>query len=385
MANEIIGLSESQKKARAWMVFLAFILFSAFLAGMFWLSTAPTEAVSLMLSYAAGLSMIFLPCTLPLVFIVVPLSMGHGYKKGLAIAALFGLGLSITLSFYGVAIALLGGWLGLTRATEWMFMLAGGAAFIFGLAELKLLKVRMPAYGGRTPKFIEEQGDYLKALFLGLFLGNAGVGCPNPAFYVLLTYIATVGDVFQGWYLAFIHGIGRATPLLFLSILGILGVNATQSIVKRKLAVEKFIGWALAYIGAFIFMNGAFGHDWYVQSGIHGAWEKVVEITLGAKFGEIIEHTHVVKQSGFMTFGNYVLVFLFTVPLIWYFFKRRKEIASLPPETPPETVAAEKDRLRRFGVIAFIVILLSFFAFTQLFPKIVLPLVTKEPHSNNSR
>src|SRR3989338_6411737 len=132
MANEIIGLSESQKKARAWMVFLAFILFSAFLAGMFWLSTAPTEAVSLMLSYAAGLSMIFLPCTLPLVFIVVPLSMGHGYKKGLAIAALFGLGLSITLSFYGVAIALLGGWLGLTRATEWMFMLAGGAAVIFG-------------------------------------------------------------------------------------------------------------------------------------------------------------------------------------------------------------------------------------------------------------
>ena len=65
-----------------------------------------------------------------------------------------------------------GGWLGLTRATEWMFMLAGGAAFIFGLAELKLLKIRMPAYGGRTPKFIEEQGDYLKAFFLGLFLGK---------------------------------------------------------------------------------------------------------------------------------------------------------------------------------------------------------------------
>src|SRR3989338_10151746 len=226
MANEIIGLSESQKKARAWMVFLAFILFSAFLAGMFWLSTAPTEAVSLMLSYAAGLSMIFLPCTLPLVFIIVPLTMGQKPKKGLIMALLFGLGISITLAFYGVLTASIGSFLGVDKATRIMFTIAGFAALIFGLSELKLINFTMPGFSGAMPAWIQKRKDYTKIFFMGLFLGNAGVGCPNPAFYVLLTYIATTGSLFTGGLLAFIHGVGRATPLIFLAILGLLGVNS---------------------------------------------------------------------------------------------------------------------------------------------------------------
>ena len=40
-------------------------------------------------SFAAGLTMIVLPCTLPLAFVIVPLSMGKGAMKGLGIAARF--------------------------------------------------------------------------------------------------------------------------------------------------------------------------------------------------------------------------------------------------------------------------------------------------------
>ena len=42
---------------------------------------------------------VVLPCTLPLVFIIVPLAMSAGdAKKGLIMAVLFGAGLTITLS-----------------------------------------------------------------------------------------------------------------------------------------------------------------------------------------------------------------------------------------------------------------------------------------------
>ena len=74
---------------------------------------------------------------------------------------------------------------------------------------------------------------------MGLFLGNAGVGCPNPAFYVLLTYIASVGSVVTGGWLAFIHGVGRATPLIFLAILGLVGVNALGWIKNKKSKIDK--------------------------------------------------------------------------------------------------------------------------------------------------
>lgn len=65
---------------------IALILLTIIVVGLFWLAAGSTGTVSLLLSYAAGLSIIFLPCTLPLVFTIVPLTMGQAPKKGLIMA-----------------------------------------------------------------------------------------------------------------------------------------------------------------------------------------------------------------------------------------------------------------------------------------------------------
>ena len=70
----------NQKQLKISLIGIAFILFSIILVGLLWLAGGD-HPVSLTLAYAAGLSMIFLPCTLPLVFIIVPLSMGKVTKK----------------------------------------------------------------------------------------------------------------------------------------------------------------------------------------------------------------------------------------------------------------------------------------------------------------
>ncbi|MBI5180497.1 MAG: cytochrome C biogenesis protein [Nitrospirae bacterium] len=284
MTNQL-ELSEKERKIRAWLIILAFILFSIFVFGMVYLATNPATTVTATLSYAAGLSMITLPCTFPLVFVIVPLSMGKGYKKGFFMALLFGLGLTITITLYAVIIAAVGSYLGMDRATTIMYVVAGVAAFLFGLSELKLIKFEMPTFGRGIPSFIVVQRDYLKALLMGLFLGNAGVACPNPAFYVLLTYIATVGSTLTASILGAIHGIGRATPLILLAILGILGVNATQSLVRRRLAIEKLTGWFLVVIGAVMLAIGIYGHHWLLATGLHGGWD-----ALFAKAGGVAEY-----------------------------------------------------------------------------------------------
>ncbi len=268
-------LTERQRKVRTRLVLVAFALFSIFVLGLGYIATTPAEAVGLTLSYTAGLSMIVLPCTLPLVLIIIPLCMGHDYGKGFVMALLFGAGLTLTLTVYAVFIALAGSWLGMDQATRIMLVVAGAAAWIFGLSELGLLTFKLPAYSGGVPGFIVQRQDHLKALLMGLFLGNAGVACPNPAFYVLLTYIASVGDVIEGAYLGVVHGLGRATPLIFLAILGMLGVNATQIILKRKMAVEKAIGWGLIAVGAIILTMGVFGHHWLLVTGAHEGWTRV--------------------------------------------------------------------------------------------------------------
>lgn len=310
---------------------IGFVLFLVFVVGLFWLATTPEQTVGLTLAFVAGLSMIFLPCTLPMAFVIVPMAMGKAPMKGFLMAVFFGLGLTITLSFYGVFIAALGKITGLTAATQAMLMVGGGAAFIFGLAEIGLLNFKLPSYSGKLPDFIQKQGDYIKTFLLGLFLGNAGVGCPNPAFYVLLGYIASVGDLFNGWFLGFVHGVGRAVPLIFLAILGVLGINATGEIAKKRVTVERYMGWTLIIIGAFILTFGLFGHDWFIASGIHNTWEQFVVNVGGERFGEnVLRHEHpLIPGTEFLKYGNLFFLSLIALTMVVYTLLRKPPIKTI--------------------------------------------------------
>ena len=269
-------MNKTSAQSKVVLVTIAFILFSIIAVGLFQLAVGPQLAVGLLLAYLAGLSMIFLPCTLPLAFVVVPLSMGHGYKKGLLTALSFGLGISVTLTVYGLIISQVGQFLGLDQFTRIMFLIAGIFAFVFGLSQLRLLKWNLPILPISQPTFMQKGGHYLKTFFLGVFLGNAGIGCPNPAFYVLLTYIATTGSLADGASLGFIHGLGRATPLIFLSILGILGVNAISFVKKGSRSIEKITGWALVFFGIFAANYGLFGMAWWEDSIFHRGWNNTI-------------------------------------------------------------------------------------------------------------
>ncbi len=289
-------LTEQQNKTRIMMILLAFGIFSILLIGAFWFFLSPGQTVNLAFAYVVGLSMIVLPCTLPLAFVIVPLAMKQNPKKGLIMALLFGLGLSVTLSLYGVFVALIGKAIGLDAAIEQagplsrvLFVVGGLAAFVFGLSELKLIKFKIPGFSGSHPDWVIKHGDYLKAFFLGMFLGNAGVGCPNPLFYVLLGDIAVVGSVANGWWLGFIHGVGRATPLIFLTILGILGVNAVGKIATKGAVVKKVSGIVLIILGAFIIISGT-SHKWYEESVVHKGWNRIVNTVAGDQVAEIMDH-----------------------------------------------------------------------------------------------
>ena len=223
---------------------LVLVLISIITFGLIWFfflgPSTPVGVGWYLFSFAAGLTMIVLPCTLPLAFVIVPLSMGKGAAKGLGIALAFGLGVALTLSMYGVIAAVVGevaiGTIGapLETVKNWLYFVAGVFAYIFALGELGLIRFRMPSYSGAAPAFIQRQSDFLKALLLGLFLGNIGVGCPHPATPVILTRIAASGDIFYGWLLFFVHAAGRILPLLLLALLALLGANASTWLVGPK-------------------------------------------------------------------------------------------------------------------------------------------------------
>lgn len=267
-----------EKRTKVLLVTIAFVLFSAFVVGMGWIATTPALTAGVILSYTAGLSMIVLPCTLPLVFVIIPMALGKSPLKALGMAVLFGLGLSITISIYGAAVGFVGGYIGMNQFIRGMFGFAGILAVVFGLRELQLLNIKIPFLANILPQRLQKSGDYTKSFAMGLLLGNAGVGCPNPLFYVLLAYIATIGRIGEGLWLGLIHGLGRATPLIFLTILAILGVNASKWLVSNIKTVKKYTGWGLIGVGAFLLNFLIFGMVWWEESIFHAAWNRGVEI-----------------------------------------------------------------------------------------------------------
>ncbi|HXV51327.1 MAG TPA: cytochrome c biogenesis protein CcdA, partial [Nitrosopumilaceae archaeon] len=158
-------------------------------------------------------------------------------------------------------------------------------------------------------------------------LGNAGVGCPNPMFYWLLIYIASTGSIEIGASLGAVHGIGRAVPLILLSILAILGINATKSITQNRVKIENLTGWMLIVLGSFLIINGLpGGHEWYEGTIVHIGWNNLVSTTG-------LEEFHVGQHAHQHLFGYEIpqqavpaiLAVLIIIPIVWYMIKKKKE------------------------------------------------------------
>ncbi|HLD15996.1 MAG TPA: cytochrome c biogenesis protein CcdA [Candidatus Nanoarchaeia archaeon] len=308
---------------------MAFVLFSVIVFAFIYLSTTPEATATFLLSFLGGISNIVLPCTLPLVFIIVPLAMVAGGKKGLWMAVLFGLGLTITLAVYGAVVGIMGKYLGLDSATRIMYSVAGLASLLFGLIELKLIRFELPSYVG-MPNFIQKQGDYIKVFLLGLLLGNAGVGCPNPITYVVLVFAASTGNWLKGALLMAMNGFGRAIPLLFFTVLGILGVNSISWLTKRTKTITKFTAWTLLVLGSFILLNGVFGHLWYEGGIFHEGLNAAFMAAGGKMIGEAdIEIGEVEEPVKYMEYAIWINLIITLVPVFWYrkkFPNAKKEV-----------------------------------------------------------
>lgn len=333
-------------KARHWILALVFGLAAVIGMGLVWAFFGSSSQVEgfgwYLFSYAMGLTMIVLPCTFPLAFVIVPLSLGKGPVKGLGMALAFGAGVAITLSMYGVLAAIIGKTFISTFGVQadalknWLYFIAGMIAYLFALGELGLINFKMPTYSGAAPKIIQEKKDYVKALLLGLFLGNIGVGCPHPATPLIFLEIARSGNIFYGWSLFFVHAVARVLPLLLLSLLGILGVNGLTWLSSHREKVERATGWLMVFVAGFILVLGLFTHDWWVNSGQHTLLEDISqeERFLGAvaeRLGTEAPHAHGLEEGqGLFGLplegGNWALVLLWLIPLWWWFFREHYKV-----------------------------------------------------------
>lgn len=274
-------------------------------------SVGPVDVAWYLLSFIIGLSMVVLPTTLPAALLVVPLAARKGILHATGAIALFGAGILLTLSFYGVLISLMGkegmSILGLhiEDVLYWSYFFSGIFVYILALGEIGLLRLPYASPSLKEVKTIDVDHPRLELFFLGIFLGNIGISGVHSGIPLLLLDASTSGNIFYGWSLFFMNALGRMFPLLVLVILSVRGVPALEWVIARKKEIRHISGWAMLSVAVFLIVLGFFGSDW---------------LSGNLRYGD---NTQFVPIS-YVLLGNACLALLLLFPLWYSYFTERR-------------------------------------------------------------
>ena len=195
----------------------------------------------------------------PCVLATIPLVIGYigGYSEGdrrkaLLYSLTFIIGLSITFTILGAIASLMGSLFGMVSRT-WYFIV-GGVAILIGLHLIGLFEWNLPVPIRLQPK----QRGLLGAFLLGLFFGIVSSPCATPVLALILTFVASKGEVAYGTSLLFVYALGHCA-LIFLagtvtgfveSFIKSKGISSITTWGKRVGGViVVFVGIYLVYLG----------------------------------------------------------------------------------------------------------------------------------------
>jgi len=196
----------------------------------------------------------------PCVLATIPLVIGYvgGYsggdrRKALVYSLTFILGLSITFTILGTIASFIGGLFGVIGRT-WYFIV-GGVAIAIGLHLLGLYDWNLPT----SVHFQPRQRGILGAFLLGLIFGIVSSPCATPILVLILTFVASKGEILYGTSLLFVYAIAHCA-LIFVA-----GVAAgfAEGFIRSKMA-SHVTNWGKRIGGSIVFLVGIY----MVYSGI---------------------------------------------------------------------------------------------------------------------
>lgn len=167
--------------------------------------------LALPLIFVAGIVTSLSPCILSMVPVLVGYVGGYSNPsrlKGFSMSFMFVLGLGVTFAILGITAASFGRVFG-QIGSHWYLIMAA-VAILMGLQLLGVFNINLP---GLKTMPIKTKG-IVGSFFMGLFFGLVASPCATPVLAVILTYLASKGDLVFGGLMLFTYGLGHGTPLL---------------------------------------------------------------------------------------------------------------------------------------------------------------------------
>jgi thiol:disulfide interchange protein DsbD len=205
--------------------------------------------------FAGGVALSFTPCVYPL----LPVSLGFigaeasgSRSKGFFLSLLYVLGIALTYSLLGLIASLSGQIFGRISSLPLTYILVGILIFIFGLAMLDIIHLRLPV-SLRLPAL--KRGNYFSTLALGMASGLVISPCVSPVLASILTYLATRKNIIYGMTLLFTFAFGMGTVLILAGTFGGVLANLPKA-GKWMPVVKKLFAFILMTAGLYFILKG---------------------------------------------------------------------------------------------------------------------------------
>jgi len=203
--------------------------------------------------FAGGLVTALNPCVLA----SIPLAIGFvgGYAKGrskgyaLLLALFLFLGIAATFTVLGMIAGLAGTMFGTTsKFWPWLIVVV---CLAMGIQILFLPRFEIPMPRGITPK----AGGMVGAFILGALTGVIATPCAMPILVVVLSYVASKGNVVYGGILLFTYALGHSVLILVAgSSMGLAETLVNSKGLKKASEVLKKASGVLILLVAVYFL-----------------------------------------------------------------------------------------------------------------------------------
>lgn len=225
------------------------------IAGVVKSSLETSPMIAFALAFAGGIFTGFSPCVLPF----FPAVIGYVAKntegstasgrQGLLLSILFVLGFSTTFAVIGAFASYLGGLFSIANRT-WFFVV-GAVMILAGLNFMRVLRFQLALPVKLTAESIRFKGG-LGAFVLGIMLGIILSPCATPVVAVILTYVASKGNVFLGSALLFTYSLAHGLPLMAAGTSAGF-ITKTSFLQQRRELVEMMSGALFVALGLYFF------------------------------------------------------------------------------------------------------------------------------------
>lgn len=209
--------------------------------------------ISIIISFLAGLIASFSPCmlsTIPLVIGGVSQSSKKNKKSGFHYALIFSLGVITVFMALGLITSMLGNYV--SALGKYIYLILGAILIFMGLKSIGVIGEKNSC---KIPKI---KNNLLGAFTMGILGGVLSSPCSTPILAVILTIVATGGNILFGVTMLLVYGIGHCVLIVIAgtSVGFIEQLSTSYKYNKVSDVIKNILGSLIIVFGLYLLYLG---------------------------------------------------------------------------------------------------------------------------------